>query len=91
MKTPTSEKREPCRSIKLEVYHVVIENKLQGEKTRDRYIVFGSLLLDDLLRDDVSRGEKDGRSHALCRKWPLKEQVAVKELYWGLVEARGGN
>lgn len=51
-----------------------IVNRTQG-KGRSGYIVFGTLLLDGLLRDDVPRGKQDGRSRTLCRKWPLKEQV----------------
>ncbi len=37
--------------------------------------MFGVFSFDDLLGDDVSRGEQDGRSRALCGKWSLKEQV----------------
>ena len=55
---------------------------------RSRYIVFRALSLDDLLRDDISRGEKEGRSRALCRKWPREEQITGKRGLLVLVEIR---
>ena len=50
--------------------------------------MFRALSLDDLLCDDISRGEKDGRSRALCRKWPREEQITGKRGLLVLVEAR---
>ena len=39
--------------------------------------MFRALSLDDLLRDDVTCAKQDSRRCALCRKWPLKEQVTL--------------
>ncbi|KAF8260007.1 hypothetical protein EI94DRAFT_1706634 [Lactarius quietus] len=47
-------------------------------KRRPRDIMLVALSLDGLSRDDISRGEKDGQSRALCRKWPLKEKATMK-------------
>ena len=85
----TSEKRETRRPGKLEKSHpewmLSISHRGEG---RLRYIVFRALSLDDLLCDDVSRGEKEGRSRALCRKWPREEQLTGKRGLLVLVEAR---